>query len=227
VRDDRPADDTTSPAVWFAYSPDRKGEHPKRHLEHFRGALQADAYAGFHHLYEGRAIYEAACWASARRKFHEIHLAHPSPITTEAIARIGSLYGIEQEIRGSTAEIPNRSGRPEQNRCSTACTHGWRRCSVSSPASRTRLRRFAMPSHVGVLLHATRTTATTTTPPNARSASSPLDARTSSSRDQMPETNAPRHLLTARHGQAQRPRSGDLSATCPRTHRRPPHQQNQ
>jgi hypothetical protein len=33
--------------VWFAYSPDRKGEHPERHLRKFRGVLQADAYAGF------------------------------------------------------------------------------------------------------------------------------------------------------------------------------------
>ena len=29
VRDDRPAGDTAAPAVWFAYSPDRKGEHPR------------------------------------------------------------------------------------------------------------------------------------------------------------------------------------------------------
>jgi transposase len=42
VRDDRPAGDSAAPAVWFAYSPDRKGEHPERHLEKFRGALQAD-----------------------------------------------------------------------------------------------------------------------------------------------------------------------------------------
>jgi transposase len=28
VRDDRPAGDNTAPAVWFAYSPDRKGEYP-------------------------------------------------------------------------------------------------------------------------------------------------------------------------------------------------------
>jgi len=28
VRDDRPAGDNAAPAVWFAYSPDRKGEHP-------------------------------------------------------------------------------------------------------------------------------------------------------------------------------------------------------
>ena len=32
VRDDRPAGDSTPPAVWFAYSADRKGEHPRAHL---------------------------------------------------------------------------------------------------------------------------------------------------------------------------------------------------
>lgn len=60
VRDDRPAGDQTASAVWFAYSADRKGEHPRQHLKTFKGALQADAYAGFHHLY-GEDIYEAAC----------------------------------------------------------------------------------------------------------------------------------------------------------------------
>ena len=35
VRDDRPAGDQTPPAVWFAYSPDRKGEHPQTHLSKF------------------------------------------------------------------------------------------------------------------------------------------------------------------------------------------------
>jgi len=30
-----------APAVWFAYSPDRKGEHPKQHLKNFKGAVQA------------------------------------------------------------------------------------------------------------------------------------------------------------------------------------------
>lgn len=105
VRDDRPSGDASAPAVWFAYSPDRKGEHPKRHLEHFRGTLQADAYAGFHHLYDTGSITEAACWAHARRKFHEIHAAHPSPTTTEAIGRIAALYAVEKQIRGSTPEL--------------------------------------------------------------------------------------------------------------------------
>jgi transposase len=104
VRDDRPGGEDTSPAVWFAYSEDRRGEHPRKHLENFKGALQADAYAGFHHLY-GNDIYEAACWAHARRKFHEIHVVHASPTTTEALGRIGALYAIEEEIRGKPVDL--------------------------------------------------------------------------------------------------------------------------
>ena len=105
VRDDRPAGDVTPPAVWFAYSEDRKGEHPRQHLKNFTGALQADAYAGFHHLYGAGRIYEVACWAHARRKFYEIHALHPSPTTSEALARIAALYAIEDEIRGKPAEL--------------------------------------------------------------------------------------------------------------------------
>lgn len=105
VRDDRPAGLQTAPAVWFTYSEDRKGEHPRLHLKDFKGALQADAYSGFHHLYGDGAIYEVACWAHTRRKFHDIHVAHASPITTEALARIGALYGIEEEVRGKPPEF--------------------------------------------------------------------------------------------------------------------------
>lgn len=61
VRDDRPAGDTTPPAVWFAYSPNRRGEHPQSHLKSFSGILQADAYAGFEPLYANDRIVEAAC----------------------------------------------------------------------------------------------------------------------------------------------------------------------
>ncbi len=81
VRDDRNAPNApTAPAgskesscepaaVWFAYSPDRKGCHPALHLKDFKGILQADGYAGFERLYQrcdehgSRQIVEAACWA--------------------------------------------------------------------------------------------------------------------------------------------------------------------
>ena len=100
VRDDRPAGNTAAPAVWFAYSLDRKGEHPERHLEKFRGTLQADAYAGFNQLYENGRIQQAACWAHVRRKFYDLEQAHASPVAREALVRIGALYGIEGTIRG-------------------------------------------------------------------------------------------------------------------------------
>jgi transposase len=100
VRDDRPAGDQAAPAVWFAYSPDRKGEHPERHLEKFRGTLQADAYAGFNQLYEDGRIEHAACWAHVRRHFYDLEQAHSSPVAREALQRIGALYGVEEPIRG-------------------------------------------------------------------------------------------------------------------------------
>ncbi|MCK2522298.1 IS66 family transposase, partial [Escherichia coli] len=45
VRDDRNAGSTMPAAVWFSYSPDRKGIHPQQHLADYRSILQADAYA--------------------------------------------------------------------------------------------------------------------------------------------------------------------------------------
>jgi transposase len=116
VRDDRPAGSTAAPAVWFAYSPDRKGDHPQQHLKVFQGVLQADSYAGFNRLYEDGTIQEAACWAHVRRKFFDLHEAHKSPVVAEALNRIGALYGIESEIRGRAPnerrEVRNSRARP-------------------------------------------------------------------------------------------------------------------
>jgi len=100
VRDDRNSGDMTPPAVWFAYTPDRKGIHPQRHLESFSGTLQADAYGGYQAIYETGRVIEAACWAHARRQFYELHAARPNALNTEALERIGALYKIEEGIRG-------------------------------------------------------------------------------------------------------------------------------
>lgn len=116
VRDDRPAGDSTPAAVWFAYSPDRKGEHPQSHLSNFTGTLQADAYAGFDQIYEAGRIQEAACWAHVRRKFYDLEVAHKSPVASEALERIAALYAIEKEIRGrppdERREVRNTRSRP-------------------------------------------------------------------------------------------------------------------
>jgi transposase len=124
VRDDRPAGDSAAPAVWFAYSPDRKGEHPHRHLAAFAGTLQADGYAGFNRLYDSGRIREAACWAHVRRKFFDIHQAHASPIASEAIQRIGHLYAIESGMRGRSAEERQQARHTRAGPLLIAL-HGW------------------------------------------------------------------------------------------------------
>ena len=100
VRDERPYAQANAPAVWFAYSADRKGEHPQKHLKDFRGCLQADAYSGFAALYRSGKVIEAGCWAHARRGFMQIHSTSPSAMTTEVLAQIQALYRIERHLRG-------------------------------------------------------------------------------------------------------------------------------
>jgi transposase len=130
VRDDRSADSEAPAAVWFAYSPDRKGEHPAGHLQNYAGILQADGYAGFKKLYEKGRIVEAACWAHARRKFHDLYQAHQSPIAKEALERIAQLYRMEQEIRGrSPAE--RREVRQARSRPLLEAMHAWLKATLA------------------------------------------------------------------------------------------------
>jgi hypothetical protein len=126
VRDDRPAASPQPPAVWFAYTPDRKGEHLDRHLAGFKGTLQADGYAGFGRLYEGGQVVEAACWAHVRRKFHDLFEAHHSPTAAEALQRIGALYAIEAEIRGKPPDERQRE-REARSRPLLNSLHQWLR----------------------------------------------------------------------------------------------------
>jgi transposase len=124
VRDDRPAAQPTSPAVWFAYSPNRKGEHPRQHLAGFTGTLQADGYAGYDQLYLAGSIREAACWAHVRRKFYDLEQAHASPIAAEAIRRIAQLYAIESVVRGKPPD-ERRSMRQQHAQPLIDDFHAW------------------------------------------------------------------------------------------------------
>ena len=124
VRDDRPSGNAAPPAVWFAFSENRRGEHPQAHLKRFQGILQADGYAGFDRLYQDGAIHEAACWAHVRRKFYDIAQAQASPLAAEALARIGALYAVEADIRGAPPER-RRAVRIERARPLLAQLHMW------------------------------------------------------------------------------------------------------
>ena len=124
VRDDRPAGNEDPPAVWFAYSPNRRGEHPQTHLKSFKGILQADAYGGFDALYADGTIQEAACWAHVRRKFFDLHAAHASPVAAEALKRIGALYAIEKDIQGMPSEV-RQAERASRASPLLASLHDW------------------------------------------------------------------------------------------------------
>jgi transposase len=137
VRDDRPWGDTTPPAMLFRYSPDRKGERPQQHLKPFAGILQADGYTGFDRLFAA-GLTEAACWAHVRRKFYDIHIADTSPIAREALERIGTLYGIEREIRGRP---PNERRAVRQARAGpvVGALHAWLHTTLAQVSAKSGL----------------------------------------------------------------------------------------
>lgn len=121
----------TPPAVWFAYTPDRKGIHPQQHLESFSGTLQADAYGGYQAIYESGRVTEAACWAHARRQFYELHAARPNALNTEALERIGALYRIEETIRGKPPD-ERRAYRQAHARPLLDEFHAWLRTMLAT-----------------------------------------------------------------------------------------------
>jgi transposase len=108
VRDDRPFGGEAAPAAMFAYSPDRSGVHPQRHLDGWQGILQADAYAGFSGLYDAARrpgpVTEASCWAHGRRKFFELAELGRAPLAVEAVRRIDAIFGLERDINGLPPE---------------------------------------------------------------------------------------------------------------------------
>lgn len=80
----------------FDYTPDHKGARPGEFLGEYAGYLQADAYSGYDQLCDHGNVIEVACWAHARRKFHEakdsarVGAAH-------ALNVIGQLHGLERK----------------------------------------------------------------------------------------------------------------------------------
>ena len=125
--DDRPWKGPKPPAVAYIYGEDRKATHPCAHLANFRGVLQVDGYSGFGSLVTSRqdgSIQLAFCWAHTRRPFYEFYVSTKSPLAAEVLARIGKLYEIEAEIRGSPAE-QRRAVRQQRSRPIVEALHTW------------------------------------------------------------------------------------------------------
>jgi transposase len=114
ARDDRPWGGSDPPIVAYVYAADRRAERAEAHLGDFAGILQVDGYGGYTALARKRQqVRLAFCWAHVRRKFYE--LADNSPVATEVLRRIATLYAIEAEVRGSAPE-QRRRVRAERSR---------------------------------------------------------------------------------------------------------------
>ncbi len=115
-----------TPIVVFDYCPSRSGEHARRFLGDWRGALMVDDYAGYKASFVDDRVLELGCWAHARRKFVDLHKASKSPIAAEAIERIGLLYRIEREAAELGAEDRTR-WRQRHARPVLDALHDWLR----------------------------------------------------------------------------------------------------
>ena len=111
VRDERPWGGDAAPAALYRFSPDRKGIHPARHLEGFRGWMHADGYAGFEELYRPGSIREVACLAHVRRKF----VRHGSRTDGDHMAHRPSRPGLRRRRGGHHEDrrpLRGREGDP-------------------------------------------------------------------------------------------------------------------
>lgn len=103
ARDDRPWGGKDPPMVVYVYAPDRKSERAQAHLGSYAGILQVGGYSGDSALARrSQHLQLAFCWSHVRRKFYE--LADNSPVSSEVLRHIASLYVIEAEVRGTSAE---------------------------------------------------------------------------------------------------------------------------
>jgi transposase len=152
ARDDRPWGGTDPPVVAYVYAPDRKAARPIAHLDGFVGVLQVDGYVGYRALAERNAVTLAFCWAHVRRRFYELAAAGPAPIASEALQRIASLYQVEAEIRGRSAD-ERRTARQERSREILNDFEPWLRAKLAIISQKTKLAeaiRYALSRWVGL-----------------------------------------------------------------------------
>lgn len=100
ARDDRPWNGDDPPGVVYFYAASRKADHAIAHLAGFRGILQVDGYSGYPKVAKAGGMQLAFCWAHVRRKFYDLTGTIPTPIATETLQRIASLYAVEKDICG-------------------------------------------------------------------------------------------------------------------------------
>jgi len=93
------------PIVVFDFQTSRSGTHAAQFLTGYTGALVVDDFSGYKALFKDTPVTELACWAHARRKFYELHIANKSLLAAEALSRISGLYEIEREVKDASTLV--------------------------------------------------------------------------------------------------------------------------
>jgi transposase len=94
--------------VVFDFQMGRGRAGPRQFLGQFEGILQSDGYIGYDKV-GGPKLVHAACWAHARRKFHEaVKLSPQDKVAIGLVAQIDELFDIDARAR---VEDLNREAR--------------------------------------------------------------------------------------------------------------------
>jgi transposase len=125
--------DREHPFTVYDYTATKARDGPAAILKDFTGFLQADAANVFDGLYVPGSITEVACWAHARRHFHEARESDAAR-SAEALARIRGFYASEDEaaqqienakLTGDAADAVRWRLRQEQSRPKLAEFSTW------------------------------------------------------------------------------------------------------
>jgi hypothetical protein len=95
----RTASPQTAPITVFDFCTSRSGEHARRFLGDYRGALVVDEFAGYKASFAS-GVTELGCWAHARRGFFDLQQSNASTQADRALLSIAALYRIEAEAKG-------------------------------------------------------------------------------------------------------------------------------
>jgi transposase len=136
ARDERPWQGTAPAGVAYIYAPDRKHVRPAEHLAGFRGILQVDGYGAYVDLAEAGNVLLAFCWSHVRRNFYDIQVATPAPIAAEALMRIATLYAIEDDIRGHSADM-RKQVRQQRSKPLVGSLHVWLQAKLATVSGKS------------------------------------------------------------------------------------------
>ena len=110
-------------AVVYDFCESRAGEHARRFLGDWKGALVCDDFSGYKASFASGTT-EVGCMAHARRKFFDLHVSSKSQIAAQALQYIAQLYDVEREVK-HLATDERRQIRQIKSRPLADAMHEW------------------------------------------------------------------------------------------------------